>query len=127
MSATSAVAPVWNALPTTNTPPAVKAMPGEAMMRQALPDTARHDAKPAQQSDGKSVTVTDGAAHADPGSAPASDPAGRHHSVTVTGKAEATHGDGPQTPPSSVPVKSATAVEKPPANAADKKAASTRQ
>ncbi len=52
--ATSSVAPAWNALPTTNTLPAVKATPGEATMPQALPDRARHDAKPAQQSDGKS-------------------------------------------------------------------------
>ncbi|UYH50920.1 hypothetical protein N5W20_07370 [Candidatus Kirkpatrickella diaphorinae] len=125
--ATSAVAPFWNALPTTNTLPAVKAMPGEAMIPQALPDTARPDAKPEQQSDGKTVTVTDNAAHADPGSAPASEAAGPENPATVTGKAEATHGDAPQTSPSSAPVNSATTVEKPSAKAADRKAASARQ
>ncbi|MEE8658156.1 hypothetical protein CGLAMM_10135 [Acetobacteraceae bacterium EV16G] len=124
--ATSAVAPVWNVVPTTSTLPAVKAMPGEAMMPQALPDTARHDAKPAQQSDGKSGMVTNGAARANPGSAPTSEPAGHKDSAPVTGKGEATHVNAPQTPPSSAPKKSVTAVETPQADDADSKAASTR-
>lgn len=124
---TTAVAPVWNALPTTSTLPAVKAMPGEAMMPQVYPDTARHDATPARQRDGRSVTVTDGAARKTPDSAPASDPAAHINSATVEGQANAAHVDAPQTPSSSALAKSVTAVEKPQANVADRKATTAPQ
>lgn len=120
---TTAVAPVWNALPTTNTLPAVKAMPGEAMMPQVHPETARHDATPARQHDGKSVTVTDGAARKTTDSAPASDPVEHKDVATVEGQANAIHVDAPQTPPSPAPAKTVTAVEKPQADVADRKAA----